>query len=493
MVAVSSYHTYLFFYRMMIFKLPYIIFREYQSFGYLTDNRNFGYDTASRSCLKVGDLILSQIGSVFYSQLSEFPQNIDDVIEKLCQLFPGTSASTIRTDAYKFFTLLKSKGFVYIGEEVDVEAIKSQYFSYDNMKPYELLIPDNAINQQTYKNTFGIESRLTRVHIDVSSRCNENCVHCYIPTSEKHGLMSEEMFDIVLRQSKEMNVLNLTISGGEPMLNPSLGKFLLKCRENNFSVDLLSNLTLLTENLLDIIARNPLISVQTSLYAMDESVHDAITRQHGSFQKTVNAIRLLHDRNVPLQINCPIMKQNLNYYKDVLSFAKSLNIEADSDYSLYGCYDYSKSNLACRLAACEIEHVVNDEISEPTKLEGLKETIQSKKVDFSDHICPVCKSFLCISNIGEVYPCEGWQSLKIGNLKEQSLKEIWEDSVVVNRLRNLAYKDFPKCNACLDKRYCNFCLIMNVNEDVRGNYMHINSFQCESARIKHSRMKRLMQ
>lgn len=477
----------------MIFKLPYIIFREYQSFGYLTDNRNFGYDTASRSCLKVGDLILSQIGSVFYSQLSEFPQNIDDVIEKLCQLFPGTSASTIRTDAYKFFTLLKSKGFVYIGEEVDVEAIKSQYFSYDNMKPYELLIPDNAINQQTYKNTFGIESRLTRVHIDVSSRCNENCVHCYIPTSEKHGLMSEEMFDIVLRQSKEMNVLNLTISGGEPMLNPSLGKFLLKCRENNFSVDLLSNLTLLTENLLDIIARNPLISVQTSLYAMDESVHDAITRQHGSFQKTVNAIRLLHDRNVPLQINCPIMKQNLNYYKDVLSFAKSLNIEADSDYSLYGCYDYSKSNLACRLAACEIEHVVNDEISEPTKLEELKETIQSKKVDFSDHICPVCKSFLCISNIGEVYPCEGWQSLKIGNLKEQSLKEIWEDSVVVNRLRNLAYKDFPKCNACLDKRYCNFCLIMNVNEDVRGNYMHINSFQCESARIKHSRMKRLMQ
>ena len=477
----------------MIFKLPYIIFREYQNFGYLTDNRNFGYDTATRSCLKVGDLVLSQIGSVFYSQLSESPQNIDDVIERLCQLFPGTSASTIRTDAIKFFTLLKSKGFIFFGEDVDIKIIKSQYFSYDKMQPCELFVPNETVNLQTYKSTFGLNYRLTRVHIDVSSRCNENCVHCYIPTSEKHGLMSEEMFDIVLRQCKKMNVLNLTISGGEPMLNPSLGKFLLKCRKNNFSVNLLSNLTLLTENLLDIIAQNPLISVQTSLYAMDENVHDAITRQHGSFQKTVKAIKLLYERNVPLQINCPIMKQNLNYYKDVLSFAKSLNIEADSDYSLYGCYDLSKSNLACRLDACEIEHIVNEKMSEQAKMKELNETIRSKKVDLGDPICPVCKSSLCITNLGDVYPCEGWQSLKIGNLKEQSIKDIWEDSVIVNRLRDLAYKDFSKCNACLDKRYCNICLIMNVNEDIHGNYMHINSFQCESARIKHSLMKRIME
>lgn len=187
------------------------------------------------------------------------------------------------------------------------------------------------------------------------------------------------------------------------------------------------------------------------------------------------------------------MKQNLNYYKDVLSFAKSLNIEADSDYSLYGCYDLSKSNLACRLDACEIEHIVNEKMSEQAKMKELNETIRSKKVDLGDPICPVCKSSLCITNLGDVYPCEGWQSLKIGNLKEQSIKDIWEDSVIVNRLRDLAYKDFSKCNACLDKRYCNICLIMNVNEDIHGNYMHINSFQCESARIKHSLMKRIME
>ena len=47
---------------MIVQKLPYILFRSYSSYGYLTDNRNFGYDTASHSCKKVGELILSNTG-----------------------------------------------------------------------------------------------------------------------------------------------------------------------------------------------------------------------------------------------------------------------------------------------------------------------------------------------------------------------------------------------------------------------------------------------
>ena len=39
---------------MFVRKLPYIIYRAYPTSGYLTDNRNFGYDTATKSCIKVG-------------------------------------------------------------------------------------------------------------------------------------------------------------------------------------------------------------------------------------------------------------------------------------------------------------------------------------------------------------------------------------------------------------------------------------------------------
>lgn len=121
--------------------------------------------------------------------------------------------------------------------------------------------------------------------------------------------------------------------------------------------------------------------------------------------------------------------------------------------------------------------------------DNIKEKVDIKKVEAEDPICPVCKNSLCISNTGDVYPCEGWQSLIIGNLKEQSLSELWENSVIINRLRSLEFKDFPKCNSCPDKKYCNTCLVMNANEDVNGNYMHVNTFQCEAARIKHHLMK----
>lgn len=222
---------------------------------------------------------------------------------------------------------------------------------------------------------------------------------------------------------------------------------------------------------------------------MDEKIHDAITQQRGSFKKTISAIKRLRERDVPLQINCPIMKSNFKHYIDVLNFAKSLNIEADSDYLLYGCYDFSKSNLSCRLDNDEIEHIVHEKISMPIDYDKIKENVETKKVEAEDPICPVCKNSLCISNTGDVYPCEGWQSLIIGNLKEQSLSELWENSVIVNRLRSLEFKDFTKCNSCPDKKYCNTCLIMNANEDVNGNYMHVNTFQCEAARIKHRQMK----
>ena len=465
---------------MILQRLPYILFRSYPTYGYITDNRNYGYDTASHSCLKVGELLLSKTGSVFYSKLKDIPQNINDVLCQLYKLYPEVPASIIQKDALEFYKDLHSRGFIYLGEENDYSNTIQQYFSYNNVHSFELKISQHQYAQTTYEETFGQICYLTRVHVDISSRCNENCVHCYIPSRYKCGTMSEDLFDDILQQCRTMNVLNLTISGGEPMLNPFLKDFLLKCSQSNFSVNLLSNLTLLSDGLLDVISSSPLICVQTSLYAMDEGIHDSITRNQGSFRKTMDGIKRLHERNVPLQINCPIMKQNKNSYRSVLHFAKSLNIEADADYSLFGSFDNSRSNLSCRLSFGEIKDIVKETYLDKSSI-GAK---ASKKTNSNDPICSVCKHSLCISNTGYIYPCEGWQSLKIGDLKEHTLKEIWEEGALVLHLRNLKYKNFPKCNACLYKKYCSICLIMNANEDPNGNYRNTNTLMCEISKVK---------
>ena len=179
-----------------------------------------------------------------------------------------------------------------------------------------------------------------------------------------------------------------------------------------------------------------------------------------------------------MQINCPVMKQNKDSYQGVLDWAKSHNIEASSDYMLFGCFDGSGKNLKCRLNISEVEQIINQE-----KQNLIYPNENHKRVSNSS-ICPVCSSSICVSHFGDVYPCEGWQSLILGNIMENTISQIWEKSPVVHKLRNLSIRDFPKCQSCADKDFCSICLLRNVNESPTLDYKDVNPYFCEIARIK---------
>ena len=97
-------------------KSQHIIYRDYPAFGYLTDNRNFGYDTASKSCRKIGERILSKVGSVFYSVLTEHPQTIEKISQKLSCIFTDVPLLRLENDAKEFLTELSNDGFVRLLE-----------------------------------------------------------------------------------------------------------------------------------------------------------------------------------------------------------------------------------------------------------------------------------------------------------------------------------------------------------------------------------------
>ena len=181
---------------MTVRSLPYIIYRSYPDFGYLTDNRNYGYDTSSHSCMKVGDLLLSKVASLFYSVLSCTPQDIDTIVDKLCQLFSGELRSTLREDAIHFYSDLSIKGFVCFDNNISNSRLS--YFSYENRKFFDLSLSSQQLEESTYLETIGRTCQLQRVHIDVSGKCNENCIHCYIPNNKKCGVMSLDLFEQIL-------------------------------------------------------------------------------------------------------------------------------------------------------------------------------------------------------------------------------------------------------------------------------------------------------
>ncbi|WP_084630890.1 radical SAM/SPASM domain-containing protein [Desulfovibrio aminophilus] len=475
----------------MFFKIKSnIIFRNHNSFGYITDNRNFGYTSKNHNERHVGDKILSESGAVFFSALDRKPKSIDEIVLKISKQFSNSKILTIKNDAIEFYRTLEHDGFVVSGKTLHECENNDIKFSYKVFEP-EILYNANA-SANSYKSTqdffeehFKNRPQLTNLHIEITSKCNERCLHCYIPHENKTSEMDNELFHNIIRQCANMKLLHLTLSGGEPMLHKSFCDFLKKCREHNFSINILSNLTLLNDKIVREMKKNPLLGVQASLYSMNPSIHDEITQKKGSFEQTKKAILKLVENDIILQISCPVMKQNKNCYQDVITWAKKHNIHAGDDYVIIARYNHTIQNTNCRLSIAEVKKMVIDKIASNSKyFEQIeKETKENKTRTPDDFVCSVCSSSICISDNGNVYPCAGWQDYIIGNVKETSLNDIWNHSEDIKYLRSLKRRNFPKCVHCVDKDFCTMCMVRNANENPDGDPLIVNEYFCNIARL----------
>ncbi len=471
-----------------------MMFRKYQSFGYITDNRNFGYKKVKDYTNPSGDKILSESGVVFFSALDMKPQSIDELAEKIKEQFVDADYNTIKNDSEEFYSMLESDGFIISGTTRQECEEKEYVFSYrEQEKEIVKSQTTSALQKRTHTQDFfekylNGKPQLTSLHIEITSKCNERCIHCYIPHENKTHTIDNDLFYKILDQCNEMKVLHLTLSGGEPMLHKSFCDFLKKCKEYNFSVNILSNLTLLNDEILDEIRKNPLIGVQVSLYSMNPDIHDDITKKKGSFEKTKKSILKLIENNIPLQISCPILQQNKDCYIDVIRWAEKYNIHAGDDYVIIARHDHITDNLSCRLSIDEVQQIITNKISSNGEyLRKLKaDAFEKKDISPDEFICSVCSSSVCITENGNVYPCAGWQGYILGNLNTTTLNEIWTSSEKAQYLRNLRRHDFPKCIQCTDKEFCTMCMVRNANEDKYGNPLAINEYFCRTAKLKKS-------
>lgn len=468
-----------------------VLYRDYGAFGFISDNSNFSYQLAGVDVESIGEKILSESGSIFFAALAREPQSIECIAERIHKNFIDIDLSTIINDATEFFSSLEQDGFVFSGatfQECENSDPKFSYkaTNYPALKKYSNTQEKSAETTHNYfAEYYKGKPYLTSLHIEISGRCNERCVHCYIPHEMKLNDIDSSLFYNIVDQCKELRLLHLTLSGGEPMLHHDFCAFLKKCRENDFSVNVLTNLTLLNNEILREMKANPLLGVQVSLYSMDATIHDEITQVKNSFVKTMTGIQLLIENDIPMQISCPIMKQNKASYRDVKRWAEKYKIPVGDDFTIIAKYDHSTKNLCNRLSIEEIDEIINfDAIHEQGYLDRIEETIiKRRNLSPEDNICSVCNSSICITETGNAYPCAGWQDYILGNVNINSISEIWNNSEKIKYLRNIKVKDFPKCLSCADKDYCSMCLIRNANESITGNPLDINDFFCKIVQL----------
>ena len=207
-----------------------------------------------------------------------------------------------------------------------------------------------------------------------------------------------------------MNIIHVTLSGGEPLMHKDIIGFLEKCRKSDLSVNVLSNLLLLTDNIIAEMKQNPLLSVQTSIYSMDANVHDSITKLSGSLEKTINGLKKLQAAGIPLQISCPVMKQNRESFIDVIRWGRENNIAVAVEPVIFASYDHTGSNLINRLSLEEIGNAIDLELGEGYA-DPLRTSAKEKEaLHADDPICSICRYSFCVSATGNVYPCVGWQT-----------------------------------------------------------------------------------
>lgn len=460
--------------------------RNYDGVGYITSTGIFN------------DRCTNESGTVFLCALNRTPQTLDELVDKILPAFVGVDRETIRTDAKEFYDNLVADGFIVKGEtEAELNA-GDIGFTYKSIEPKTIkkdftptIQRADSSTQEYLEKHFKDKPHLSSFQIELTSKCNERCVHCYIPHKFKLYNITDELYYSTLEQLSKMNVLFVTLSGGEPMMHPHFKEFLKAAKKYDFYVNILSNLTLLDDETIQIMKEGNVASVQVSLYSMIPEHHDAITKLSGSFEKTKAAILKLIENDLPLHVSCPTMKGNKDDYGDVLNWCHEHKIRAQTDYIMMAQYNHETENLANRLSVEEagnvIKNIMKDDVDYQKAILAPDFIQRCNENQFNPErrLCGVGISSCCMVANGNVYPCAGWQEMVLGNLNENSLQDIWDNSEKIKWLRGLKMKDLGngECCKCDKAAFCAPCMVRNANESSTGNPLEINRHFCAVAAI----------
>jgi radical SAM protein with 4Fe4S-binding SPASM domain len=323
---------------------------------------------------------------------------------------------------------------------------------------------------------------LQALQVELTTRCNERCVHCYIPHKTKNRDMDSSLLFDLLEQCHNLGIKKITFSGGEPLLYKDFMTAVDKADWFGFNISIFSNLTLLTDNMIQELKTKHIKDIQASLYSVEPAIHDSITKMPGSCEATKIAVEKLCSNGIPVFISCPVMKQNKQSYAGVLNWAKKLGIGSAPNSMITGCSDRTGDNLENRLSVDEALELIKGILINDSAYED--ERFAPGYHD-PDVLIPcvqnVCTNFICVNAVGDALPSPGWNYV-LGNIQKQSLQDIWENSLAIKSLQNISFNDFPKCRNCPDIHFCGMSLEGNANENRGGNFITIPDHICELAR-----------
>jgi len=168
------------------------------------------------------------------------------------------------------------------------------------------------------------------IDIELTERCNNRCIHCYINQPEKAPHLqtresSTEAVKAILRQAVNLGCLDVRFTGGEPLLRKDFPELYQFARRLGLRVILFTNARLITRDLVTLFAKMPPGKpVSVSVYGMQASSYDAVAAVRGAFDEFWHGIQLLQKYKVPFVVKSSLLPQIREELPEMEAFAKTL-------------------------------------------------------------------------------------------------------------------------------------------------------------------------
>ena len=310
------------------------------------------------------------------------------------------------------------------------------------------------------------------LQLHLTGKCNLNCYYCgtdEFRKKEKEQELNTKEWINLLERLKEIQVFNVSFSGGEIFLRKDIFEILETAVKCTFpKMRLTTNGTLISNTVAKQLNSLNFKNVGISLDGNKET-HDQI-RGAGSFTKTLQGISNLINNEIIPTIRFTPLKSNYKQLNEMAKILYSFEIKKIVLNPLKATGKCSKI----------YKDIILDSFVETGELQKIIDNIREKYFDFkirnpstfyknlpiqyyenrlslnSINIqklkpCSAVHSSCNITSNGWVIPCSGLFDFKAGNIREQDILDIWRNSKIFKRIRNLSdisIDQIPYCRNC---------------------------------------------
>jgi MoaA/NifB/PqqE/SkfB family radical SAM enzyme len=313
-----------------------------------------------------------------------------------------------------------------------------------------------ALNRYEFlKRKIKLRSYPPKLYIEIGNVCNLHCPMCLRQWyKRKEGVMSIDQLSYIIEQNP--GLVGVGIGGwGEPLLHPRFPEILHLLTSKGIFIAFDTNATLINQEFLDVVERGVLLL--KLVISVDSPVSGRI-RDYPDFEVVHENIRKIAKlkKKIPfLMLSCTVSKSNLNEVEDIVRLARETGIYNVGVHSVIAFNERHFVGPFGPPSSEELSKVLS-------KAEALARRLGVKlftHYPLASSQCEAPWTQMFIAWDGTVYPCCLYLSKPLGNIFEESLKEIWNGE---------KYIEFRKSFIKGEERFCKNC--------IEGNF-HLNNIE----------------